>query len=421
MKIPTNRAPRAPHTPFKTGRWVVAAALVAVMSASCDVHSPSGPGDIATITVTPDATTMEINGTQQFTATAVDGAGNAISITPTWSVEAGGGTIDASGIFTAGTTTGTFENTVVATSGAISGSATVTVTAGPAESLTVSPDPQSMLVNSVQEFTATAEDAGGNPVTVTPTWSVEAGGGTIDASTGVFTAGSVGGTFTNTVMATSGTLSGFATVTVVAANDPASILGAAEPNGIIAGTEVTCIDLGTIDADVSIHPGSDVSGFPPCTITGVQELATAVAEQAQIDLVNAYDQLAGLPCDPSNAIVADLGGTTLPAGVYCTESGIGVTGTLTLDGGGDPDAVFIFQAGTSLTTAGDVVLINGAQAANVYWQVSSSATLGTASQWQGNILALTSITLVDNANLNGRALARNGAVSLGTNNTITLP
>ncbi|MEX2473237.1 MAG: ice-binding family protein [Gemmatimonadota bacterium] len=390
------------------------------MSASCDVHSPSGPGDIATITVTPDAT-MEINGTQQFTATAVDGAGNAVAITPTWSVVAGGGTIDGNGLFTAGTTTGVFENTVVATSGALSGSATVTVTAGPAESLTVSPDPRSMLVNGVQEFTATAEDAGGNPVTVTATWSVEAGGGTIDASTGVFTAGSVGGTFTNTVMATSGTLSGFATVTVVAANDPASILGAAEPNGIIAGTEVTCIDLGTIDADVSIHPGSDVSGFPPCTITGVQELATAVAEQAQIDLVNAYDQLAGLPCDPSNAIVADLGGTTLPAGVYCTESGIGVTGVLTLDGGGDPDAVFVFQAGTSLTTAGDVVLINGAQAANVYWQVSSSATLGTASQWQGNILALTSITLVDNANLNGRALARNGAVSLGTNNTITLP
>jgi hypothetical protein len=119
--------------------------------------------------------------------------------------------------------------------------------------------------------------------------------------------------------------------------------------------------------------------------------------------------------------VANLGGTTKPAGVYCTASGIGVTGTLTLDGGGDPNATFVFQAGSSLTTAGNIVLINGAQAKNVYWQVGSSATIGTASQWQGNILALTSITLVDNANLLGRALARNGGVSLGTNNVITLP
>ena len=119
--------------------------------------------------------------------------------------------------------------------------------------------------------------------------------------------------------------------------------------------------------------------------------------------------------------MADLGGTTKPAGVYCTASSIGVTGVLTLDGGGDPNATFVFQAGTSLITAGNVVLINGAQAKNVWWQVGSSATLGTASQFQGNILALTSITMVANATLTGRALARNGAVSLDTNNTITLP
>ena len=156
-------------------------------------------------------------------------------------------------------------------------------------------------------------------------------------------------------------------------------------------------------------------------ITGTQHLADAVARQGQIDLTNAYNTLAGLPCPPANAIVADLGGTTKPAGVYCTASSIGVTGVLTLDGGGDPNAVFVFQAGSSLTTAGDVVLINGAQAKNVYWQVGSSATLGTASKFQGNILALTSITLVTNATLNGRALARNGSVSLGTGNVITLP
>ena len=187
----------------------------------------------------------------------------------------------------------------------------------------------------------------------------------------------------------------------------------------MAGTAFTCVTGGFIFADIAISPGNTVTGFPPCVITGTQHLNDAVAIQAQIDLTNAYNTLAGLPC--GTTIVADLGGTTLPSGVYCSASSIGVTGTLTLDGGGDPNATFVFQAGSSLTTAGNVVLIRGAQAKNVYWQVGSSATIGTASQWQGNILALTSITLVDNANLLGRALARNGAVSLGTNNTITLP
>jgi hypothetical protein len=189
----------------------------------------------------------------------------------------------------------------------------------------------------------------------------------------------------------------------------------------MAGTAFTCVTGGVINANISISPGSTVTGFPPCIITGAQHLNDGIAIQAQIDLTAAYNTLAGLPCPPANAIVANLGGTTKAAGVYCSASTIGVTGTLTLDGGGDPDAYFVFQAGSSLTTAGNIVLINRAQAKNVYWQVGSSATIGTASQWQGNILALTSITLVDNANLLGRALARNGAVSLGTANIITLP
>jgi hypothetical protein len=111
----------------------------------------------------------------------------------------------------------------------------------------------------------------------------------------------------------------------------------------------------------------------------------------------------------------------MAAGVYCTAIGINVTGVLTLDGGGDPNANFVFQAGSSLTTAGNIVLQNGAQAKNVYWQVGSSATLGSGSQFQGNILALASIDMVAGANLTGRALARNGSVSLTTNNIITLP
>jgi hypothetical protein len=288
----------------------------------------------------------------------------------------------------------------------------------------VTPNPDTTAIGATQQFTAVGRDGNGNTTTFTPVWSVVNGGGSID-STGRFTAGSTAGTFTNTVKATSGTISGTATVTVLATVPPPSAslidLGAAAPNGIMAGTAVTCVSLGTINADVSISPGNTITGFGPCVITGVQHLGDAVAAQAQIDLTKAYNTLAALPCAPANAIVANLGGTTKAAGVYCTASGIGVTGTLTLDGGGDPNATFVFQAGSGLTTAGDVVLINGAQAKNVYWQVGTSATIGTASHWQGNIVAYTSITLVDNATLLGRALARNGAVSLGTNNVITLP
>ena len=377
---------------------------------------------IATITVTPNPASVPAGATQQFNAVGRDASGNIVPIVPVWSVVNGGGTIDPNtGVFTAGTVGGTFLNTVRATSGTVSGSATVTVTTGPIVSIIVSPNPANVQVNGTQRFTAIGRDANGNTVPITPVWSVVNGGGSIDPSTGLFTAGTVTGTFNNTVVATSGTVSGTATVNVTVGPTPIVNLGAAAPNGIMAGTEFTCISLGTINADIAISPGTTVTGFPPCVITGTQHLNDALAVQAQIDLTNAYNTLAGLPCPPANAIVANLGGTTKPAGVYCTASGIGVTGVLTLDGGGDPNATFVFQAGSSLTTAGNIVLINGAQARNVYWQVGSSATLGTASQWQGNILALTSITLVDNANLVGRALARNGAVTMGTNNTITLP
>jgi hypothetical protein len=395
------------------------------ISGTATVTVSAVPLVLTTITVTPNPAFVLANGSQQFAAVGRDQNGNVIAITPVWTVVNGGGTIvSTTGMFTAGGVAGTFANTVRASSGTIFGSATVNVTTTPPplSTITVTPNPASVVTNATQQFTAVGRDANGNVIAITPVWAIVNGGGAINAGTGLFTAGAVVGTFTNTVQATSGTISGTATVNVTAAPPtPIVNLGAAAPNGIMAGTAFTCVSLGVINADISISPGSTVTGFPPCQITGVQHLADATAAQAQIDLTTAYNTLAGLPCPPANAIVANLGGTTKPAGVYCTASGIGVTGVLTLDGGGDPNATFVFQAGTGLTTAGDVILINGAQAKNVYWQVGSSATIGTASQWKGNILSLTSITLVDNANLIGRALARNGAVSLGTGNVITLP
>jgi Ice-binding-like len=380
-------------------------------------------GPLARITVSPTPATMVIASTQQFTAVGTDVGGNVLAISPTWTIVAGGGTVGPTGVFTAGTTTGTYTNTIRASSAGIAGFATAIVTSGPLASITVTPNPVSVQANTTQQFIAVGRDASNNVFLINPTWSVVNGGGAIGASSGLFTAGATAGAYANTIQATSGAISGTATVTVTAVAPPPSLvnLGTAAPNGIMAGQSVTCITGGTINADVSISPGNTLTGFGPCVITGVQHLADAVALQGQTDLTAAYNTLFGLPCPPANAIVADLGGTTKPAGVYCTASGIGVTGTLTLDGGGDPNATFVFQAGTSLITAGNIVLINGAQAKNVYWLVGTSATLGTASQWQGNILALTSITLVDNANLIGRALARNGSVTLGTNNVITLP
>lgn len=293
---------------------------------------------------------------------------------------------------------------------------------GPLASITVMPARDTLAVLTSAPFVAVGRDASNNVVAITPVWTVTNGGGTV-SSTGSFTAGNAAGLFTGTIRATSGTIFGTASVLVTAAavTPPVIPIGAASPYGILAGTQVTCITGGRIEADIGVSPGNTLTGFGPCVFTGVANLGNANAATAQNALTTAYNTIAGMTCPPANAIVANLGGTTLAAGVYCTATGISVTGTLTLNGGGDPNAVFVFQAGSSLTTAGNVVLINGAQARNVFWQVGSSATLGTGSQWQGNILALSSITLDTGANLFGRALARNGAVSLDANNTITLP
>ena len=175
---------------------------------------------------------------------------------------------------------------------------------------------------------------------------------------------------------------------------------------------------------MGISPGSTITGFGAglCTITGAQHLGDATSLQAQNDLTAAYNALVGLTC--TTTIVADLGGTTITPGVYCGASSVGVTGTLTLNGGGNANALFVIKAGSTLTTgtSANIALTNGTQAKNVYFQVGSSATLGTGTTFRGNIVAFTSITLAGSATMIGRALARNGSVSLAaTGNTITLP
>lgn len=185
---------------------------------------------------------------------------------------------------------------------------------------------------------------------------------------------------------------------------------------VLAGSTVTNTGPSEILGDVGVSPGSAVVGFPPGRVYGMIYAANAISTQGQADLASAYNILAGLPA--GNVVAGDIGGQTLQAGTYTSATTLAITGDLILDGQGDPTATFVFQIGSTLTTASAsrVLLINGANAANVYFQVGSSATLGTTSEFRGRILALTSITLNTGASINcGAALARNGAVTLDTN------
>ena len=193
-------------------------------------------------------------------------------------------------------------------------------------------------------------------------------------------------------------------------------LGTAANFAVLAASTITNTGATTINGDLGLSPGTSVTGFPPGQVNGTVYTADAVAVQAQNDLTTAYNDAATQPVTAT--IGTELGGTTETPGVYNSAAGtFGITGTLTLDAQGNPNAVFIFQAASTLITASasNVVLVNGAQASNVFWVVGSSATLGTSSTLQGNILALTSITVTTGTTIDGRALARNGAVTLDTN------
>lgn len=198
-------------------------------------------------------------------------------------------------------------------------------------------------------------------------------------------------------------------------------LGTATPFAVLAGTTVTNTGPSVISGDLGVSPGTAVTGFPPGQVNnGTQHVGDAVALKAQTDLTTAYNDAAGRT--PATTVSSDLGGQTLAPGVYKSASALGLTGTVTLDGQSDANAVFIFQAGSTLTTASSsrVKLIGGAQACNVFWQVGSSATLGTETTFVGSILALTSVSAQTGATVAGRLLARNGQVSLDKNK-ITRP
>ncbi|MEU7413908.1 ice-binding family protein, partial [Streptomyces sp. NPDC042638] len=193
-------------------------------------------------------------------------------------------------------------------------------------------------------------------------------------------------------------------------------LATAASFSVLAGQGVTNTGPSLISHDLGTSPNPAISGFPPGQVLGAVHAADAVALQAKADLVTAYNNAAGQATD--FALPAGITtGTTLIPGVYTATAGVGLTGDLILDAAGNPNAVWVFQIPEALTTASSsrVLLTNGASACNVYWQVGSSATLGTNSTFVGTIMALTSISVTTGTNIEGRALARNGAVTLDNN------
>jgi Ice-binding-like len=201
-------------------------------------------------------------------------------------------------------------------------------------------------------------------------------------------------------------------------------LATASPFVVLGGTTVTNTEASVLNGDLGVSPGKALVGFGlPAVVNGATHEGDAVAAQAQSDLTNAYDVAAEQPVAPFDDLSGtDLGSRKLGPGAYRYTSGALLTGALTLDAEGDPDAQFVFLIGSDLTTASasSVVLVNGASPCNVFWQVGSSADLGTTTAFQGNLMALTSISLKKEATVVGRMLARNGQVSL-IDNVLTAP
>ena len=194
-------------------------------------------------------------------------------------------------------------------------------------------------------------------------------------------------------------------------------LGTARSFGVLAGTAITVTGPTVVRGDAGTTSGTAITGAGSLTLLGINYGGGGLTPAAQTALTSAYLNAAGQPADFNYPLVADLGGLTLMPGVHRDPSSFAITGMLTLDGGGDSNALWIFQAFSTLTTGSNssVILTNGAKPGNILWQVGSSATLGTGSQLQGNVLAFSSITLTTGAVVEGGVYARNGAVTFDRN------
>lgn len=198
-------------------------------------------------------------------------------------------------------------------------------------------------------------------------------------------------------------------------------LGDASGIAILAGSSVTNTGATVITGDLGLSPGTSVGGFPPGTLNGVLRINDAIATQAKLDLTSAYNDAAGRTSTDIATLSGNLGGLTLTPGLYKSTSSLAISsGDLTFDAKGNANAVFIIQVASTLTTTPGrkVFLIGDAQASNIFWQVGSSATFGTTSVFKGTVMAMESITFNTGAKLDGKALARNGGVTMAGNTIV---
>ena len=411
--------------------------VAGVLSAACD--SPSAPPRLATITVSPTTASLAVNATQQFTAVGTNANGAVVSITPTWSVVAGGGTVSSTGLFTAGPLAGTFPGTVRATSGTISGTASATVTAGALASITLTPAPATLAINATQQFTAVGRDAGNNVVAITPTWSVVASGGSIN-STGLFTAGTVAGTFTNTVRATSGAIFGSASVSISSGAGQAAVnLRSAANYVILAMSAISNVPTSAITGDLGLSPAaaSFITGFSltlpagsafstSSQVTGnVYAADYAVPTPSNLttaigDMQTAYTDAAGRPTpDFTELGTGNIGGLTLAPGLYRWSNTVTIPTDVTLNGSSTGVWIFQIAGGVTQSSATRVNLTGGALPRNVFWQVAGVVEIGTTAHMQGVILSQTAITLRTGATAAGRLMAQTAVTLAG--NTVVPP
>jgi hypothetical protein len=211
-------------------------------------------------------------------------------------------------------------------------------------------------------------------------------------------------------------------LSLTAASQAPVVLGSAANFAVLAGSTVTSTGNSQVTGDLGVSPGTAVTGFPPGTVNGTIHAGDPAAAQAIADLTTAIGDASGRSVGPVS-VAGNIGGQTLTPGLYASTSSLAISsGDLTLDAQGDANAVFIFQIASTLTTTSgrQVILAGGAKSSNIFWQVGSSATIGTNSVFKGTIMALQSITLATGATLDGRALAEIAGVTLQSN-TITKP
>ncbi len=190
---------------------------------------------------------------------------------------------------------------------------------------------------------------------------------------------------------------------------------------ILAGSAITSTGATVITGDIGLSPGSSIGGFPPGVLNGTQHINDATANQAKVDLTAAYNNAAGRTSTDIVTLSGNIGGLTLTPGLYKSTSSLAISsGDLTFDAKGNSTAVFIIQIASSLTTTSgrQVILSGGALASNIYWQVGSSATFGTTSVFKGTVMAMQSITFNTGATLDGKAMARTGAITMAGNTIV---